>query len=94
MLHLYFPEELRKKYLKDRLRITPDRIRAILSDREDMERMMLRMVNRHHFHREEEDLYQPLPQGIGMIAARLLEEIRDILRHDLRRALWFCSEES
>ena len=86
MLHLYFPEELRKKYLKDRLVITPDRIRAILSDREDMERMMLRMVNRHHFHREEEDLYQPLPQGIGMIAARLLEEVREILRHDLRRA--------
>ena len=86
MLHLYFPEELRKKYLKDRLVIAPDRIRAILSDREDMERMMLRMVNRHHFHREEEDLYQPLPQGIGMIAERLLEEVRDILRHDLRRA--------
>lgn len=86
MLNLYFPKELQNKYLKKRLVVGPDHIRDILADEAALEQMMTRMVNKHYFHLEGEDLDRPLPQGIGLVASRLLGEVKDFLRNDLRRA--------
>ncbi|MDE6338883.1 MAG: PD-(D/E)XK nuclease family protein, partial [Muribaculaceae bacterium] len=82
MLMLYFPEELRKKYLEARIRLTPEAIDAMRSNRERIRTLILQNINRHHYNRKEDELDMPLEGSAEMVAGHLEQVILDILKYD------------
>lgn len=84
MLSIYFPEELQRKYLEKRIRITPEFLDDIINgkNRGKIKALVRRYINRHHYHKTDAELDTPLEGAALMIAEHLTEMVTDILRYD------------
>lgn len=84
MLELYFPEKLRKKYLKgsERITYTAADFERILSNRDLIYRAVARAVNKEHFRLPDEDLDRPLSGTVRLVAERLASQVADVVAHD------------
>lgn len=85
MLNLYFPPQLRQKYLKGKERIifTADDFKRILEDRATIEATLRRAVNEEHFHISGSDRDRELTGAVAMVADRLVRQVEDVIRHDI-----------
>lgn len=86
IFHLYFPEGKRRIYLKNPIEMTPEKLDALMADREGIRAEVRRAVNNVHFHKEENALDTPLDGSAAIIAAQIEEQVYDILRYDRRIA--------
>lgn len=85
---LYLPRN-KEKLLKKAKVITAQDLDAILADsnRDNLRQMMRRKVNRQFHHAQtDQELDEPLTEGIQMVADRLLEQVLAVVRHDSRNA--------
>ena len=89
---LYVPqEELRNKYLKERIHITADYIYRIVGEwrtRKEgslLRRAMTRAVNKEHFHLPEEKIDRPLSGAARLVADRLEKQVAKVLEYDRKR---------
>lgn len=82
MLELYLPEEKRGKLLDPPELILPSRLDAILSDREDIERRVERLINEEHFKLPDEKLDREIPLGMKMMVPFLAERVMGIVAYD------------
>lgn len=90
MQHLYFPPGKRGRYLEpqERVTLTADDISTKLADKEAIWTAVTHAVNREHFHRPEDspEYDAPLEGGVEMVARRLMAQIEDVMRYDMRIA--------
>lgn len=86
MLMLYFPEPLRKKYLKERIRISPEALDAMIKDRERIRILIRKNINKHHYNLPEAEQDTPLEGAASMVAGHLEQVVTDILRYDRKLA--------
>ena len=86
MFHLYFPEGSRNVYLDKPILVTEGMIDALLADREGLMRMVVRAINRLHFHRMASDLDAPVDGAAEIVAGHIADLVCDTLRYDRRLA--------
>lgn len=86
MLRLYLSETDRKRYLEKPVVVTADMIKKILQDRPALEQLLTRTVNEEHFHLKNEELDTPLTGATQMVAREILNQVVNVLRHDLQLA--------
>lgn len=90
MLNLYIPDrDKQRKYLKgkDRIVLTEAKLRELLERREKVEQAVRRAVNAKHLNiSDPKQMDRPLEGTVAMVAARLADQIRDVIRHDMSLA--------
>lgn len=86
MLSLYFPRELQKKYLTERILLDSEALLAILSDHDRIARAVRRAVNKNHYRLGPEELDRPLTGASAMVAERLVLMVANAVRCDLASA--------
>lgn len=82
MLRIYFPEGRRKIYLENPIELRPEEIDRLIEDREGLDAMIRRSINREHFHLKPEEEDRPLEEAARIIGERIADSIRNILRYD------------
>lgn len=85
MLHLYFPENKRGRYMKREERIILDTaaFESILADKERICSLVVRAVNKLHYGLKQEELDRPLKGTVLIVAERLMRQIADVVEHDM-----------
>ena len=84
---LYLPDTaMHGKLLTTPLLIQPETIRTILKNKEHIDRIVRRIVNKMHFGRSEDHLDTPLSGSSLMVARHIAGQATKILRHDLELA--------
>ncbi len=83
MEKIYLPDGNDKKILDPPVEITAERIDELLSDKEGIERLVRRSINRQHFRfRDEDKLDTPLRGSAEMVGERISQQVERVLRHD------------
>ena len=84
MMELYLGEKFRKILLKKPMVITKDFLENILKNPHQIERLLVKKINKEFYHIEnEEDRGRPLPGSSEIIARQMQFQIEEIIRHDL-----------
>lgn len=86
MLMLYFPEQLRGKYLKARIAVGAEDIDRLMGDTDRIRDYLRRNINRLHYHLPKEEQDRPLEGASEMIASQLEHVVLDILAYDRKLA--------
>lgn len=82
MLNLYFSSSEQKKYLSPAKEFCREWFDTLLADETYLRQMMTRSVNKEYGKLPEEKLNEPLTASSQMVADRLLEQVKGVLRHD------------
>lgn len=83
LLDLYLPAELQRRLLENPVVMTKERISELLSDQDALWKRLTRTVNHQHYGYRGEELDTPLSGASEMVATTLLDQIINVLRHDL-----------
>ncbi len=83
MLELYLPADQQRKLLRNPLVMTKEMISELLSDRDALWRRLTRIVNELHYGYKGDELNTPLSGASEMVAKTLLDQIVNVLNHDL-----------
>lgn len=87
MMQLYLPDEkMQGRLLKDPVVVTPEMIERIKADRQGIDTLVRRLINRHHFRLPDEELDRPLTGSADYIKDDFTDIIINILDRDLRQA--------
>lgn len=91
LLILYFPSDRRKKYISpsEGITLTEDYLQQLIDSPEKIEHVVRRSINKEHFGMKEEngdDLDRELPGAAGLVADRILELIKSVIRYDKQLA--------
>lgn len=84
MLNLYVPQKYQKKFLRTPILIEHDSLKKIHDDTQFLWLLVTRAINKEHFHLPEEELSRPLSGGAKMVGRQVLEQVRRVIRRDLR----------
>lgn len=82
MQKIYLPDEKSRIILFPPVTITREMIEKLLADRERIERLVRHSVNVRHFRLKDEEIDTPLSGTAEMVAARIVQQVERILRHD------------
>lgn len=82
MLNVYVPKALQRKFLKKPIEINREFIDDLLERRGKLRRLVIRAINKEHFHLDNDNLDRELSGASVIVADRVEEQIRDILRYD------------
>ncbi|MDE7160705.1 MAG: PD-(D/E)XK nuclease family protein [Muribaculaceae bacterium] len=86
MMRLYLPEEMTRQLLRPGHTLSRSYILQRLGETERIDRLIIRAINREHFHRPDDRLDTPLEGEAAMVAGQLRRQVEGILRHDLSLA--------
>lgn len=83
MEKIYLPGGGKGKLLLPPVEITPEKIESLLKDRDGINKLVTRSVNRQHFRLKGEELDTPLRGSAEMVAERIQQQVERVLRHDM-----------
>lgn len=87
MLNLYFAKDEQRKFIPGGKTFTKEQLQAMHDDDALLNRLMRRAVNKEYNGlKEKKDLDRPLIQSSQMIADRLVQQVKGILKYDISRA--------
>lgn len=82
LMHHYLDESRRYKFLETPVEITSEYITALLKDEKNTENIVRRLVNKWHFHLED-DLDAELHGSAALTLKGLVKTVRNVLKYDL-----------
>lgn len=83
MMEIYVPQRRdRRRYLENRIVVTASLIDSLLADEQKLAKVVRQNVNREHFHLPDDQLDAELPEGVAIVADRIVGQLADVLKHD------------
>ncbi len=82
MEELYVPAQMRKKLLDTPILVTPESIDNRMNDKQELNRLITRIVNRLHYHLPQERQDTPLTGASLIVAERIIGQAINIMKYD------------